>query len=144
MNPIDRVVKEHSVIAGPVLRVLRWFVSDRDVPPDQEFAMKAVDLFSAAGPQRNVIDADRLVAVCQLPSSTGRLNSNVTVRVDITRHVIHRLALHVQSREAAIPEPAEQRVVERDGVVIVQHRELDVTNATPPHRASSRPDYYAM
>jgi hypothetical protein len=35
-----------------------------------------------------------------------------------------------------MPEPAEQRVLERDGVVIVQYGELDVTNTAPPHYAS--------
>lgn len=69
MNPVDRVVEEHGVIAGPVLRVLLRFVGDRDIAHDQEFAMKAVDLVSVTGSQRNVIDADRLVAVVSLPPS---------------------------------------------------------------------------
>jgi hypothetical protein len=50
MNPVDRVVEEHGVVAGPVLRVLLGFVSDRDVSPGQKLVMKAIDLFSASGP----------------------------------------------------------------------------------------------
>ena len=136
MNPVDRVVEEHCVVAGPVLRVLLGFVGDGDILLDQEFAMKAVDLSPAPGPQRDVVDADRLVAVRQLLSGTGRLNADVAVRVDVAGHVVDRLVLHVQRREAAVSEPAEQRVVERDGIVVVQHRELDVTDTAPPHHAS--------
>jgi hypothetical protein len=50
MNPIDRVVEKHSVVARPVLRVFLRFISDKETPLDQDIAMKAVDLFSAPGP----------------------------------------------------------------------------------------------
>ena len=65
MDPVDRVVEEDGVIAGPVLGVVLWLVSHGNIASDQEFTVKAVDLFAATGPQRNVIDADRLVAVCE-------------------------------------------------------------------------------
>ena len=63
MNSVDRVVEEYGVVARPVMRVLPGFVRDANLPPDQEFAMKAVDLFSAFGPQRNVVDADSPLGV---------------------------------------------------------------------------------
>jgi hypothetical protein len=84
MNSVDRVVEEHGVVAGPVLRVFLGFVGDRDVPPSQELAMKAVDLLSAAGPQCNVIDADSLIGVLKPHTGTGRLNTDVAVWVDKT------------------------------------------------------------
>jgi hypothetical protein len=106
--------------------------------------MKAVDLFSAFRPQRNVIDADRLVAVSELVPGAGRLDADVAVRVHISREVVDRLVLHVQRREAVVAEPAEQRIVERNGAVVVQHRELDVTDTAPPHDALLTSNYYAM
>jgi hypothetical protein len=48
VNSVDRVVEEHRVIPGPVLRVFLWFVSDGDASPEEELAMEAVDLSSAA------------------------------------------------------------------------------------------------
>src|ERR1700754_1783902 len=143
MDSVDRIVEEHRVIAGPVLWVLLWFVSDGDVPLDQELAMKVVDLLSTPRPQRNVIDADGLVAVRELAPGTRRLNANVAVRVDISREVVVRLVFHVQGREAVVSQPPEQRVVELDGVVIVQYRELDVADTAPTHPASLRIIYYA-
>ncbi len=137
VNPIDRVVKEHRVVAGPVLRVVLRLFGDGDRAFDQEFTMEAVDLCPAARPQRDVVDADRLVGMRQLFAGAGGLDADVAVRVDITRHVIRRLVFHVERRETAVAEPAEQRVVERDRVVVVQHRELDVTHTPPAHRASS-------
>ena len=106
--------------------------------------MKAVDLFSATDPQRNVIDADRLVAVCEPSPGPGRLNANVAVRVDVSGEVVDRLVLHVQRRKAVVSQPTEQRVVKGDRVVVVQHRELDVTDTAPPHRASFMRIYYRM
>ena len=72
MNPVDRVVEEHCVITGPVLRVLLRLVGDVDTMRGQELAMKEVDLFPAAGPQRDVIDANRLLTVRQLSAGANR------------------------------------------------------------------------
>jgi hypothetical protein len=63
MDPVDRIIKEHSVVARPVLRVFLGFVGDSDLPPGQEFAVKAINLFSAPCPQRDVVDANGLVVV---------------------------------------------------------------------------------
>src|SRR3954467_14802882 len=67
--------------------------------------MESVNPPPAAGLQRNVVDAGRLLAVRQLASGSGSM-PNVAARVEIS----------------------EQRVVERDRIVIAQHRELDVTD----------------
>ena len=63
MNTVDRVVEEHGVIAGPVLRVLLRFVGDVNVSTGQKLTTKAIDFFSASRSGRDVIDADRLI-VC--------------------------------------------------------------------------------
>ena len=91
-----------------------------------------------------MIDPDDPVAVRELPAGTGGLNPNVAVRVDVSRDLVDRLVLHVQLQEAVISQPAEQCVAERDEVVIVQHRELDVTDTAPPHHASTEVNYYIM
>ena len=103
MNPADRVVEEHRVVAGPVLRIVLRFVGDMHIMRGQELAMKAVDFFPATGPQRDVVDADRLVAVRQLPSCTGRLNADVAVWVDVASEVVKRLVLMFSDEKLLYP-----------------------------------------
>lgn len=96
MNTVDWVVEEHGVIAGPVLWIRLRLVSNLDTPRDQELAVEAVDLFPAAGPQRNMIDAHGLLGMGQLSSGPGRLHTDVAVQIEMLSHVVNRLVLHVQ------------------------------------------------
>ncbi|MBU8835590.1 hypothetical protein [Mycolicibacterium goodii] len=54
--------------------------------------MEPVELFSITRPQRNVIDADRLLAVYQLGAGGRRSDADVAVGVQVPLTPRHRMA----------------------------------------------------
>jgi hypothetical protein len=66
MDAVDRIVEEQGVVARPVVGVFLGFVGDPDPSWGEEFMIEAVDFLSAPRPERDVIDADRLVGVVKL------------------------------------------------------------------------------
>ena len=88
MNPRYWVIKEHSIVARRIDRILGGWVGHIDVVFQQEACVEVVDLIPVPRPQRGVMYSSGMIGMYQLASCLGRLNADVAVEEGKASHVV--------------------------------------------------------